>query len=89
MNIGTALKKIDSLSECELKHFVQLAEIDIIHYEGNMKRCNYPPYKINKYCIPYLTKLKERKLLFENKLKEIKIGDDVCRTTNNLWQKGI
>ncbi len=66
MNIRTALEKIDSLSIEELRHMSQLCEIEIINYEKSIK--NYDELMMERYGLPYLSRLKERKQEFDNRI---------------------
>lgn len=66
MTLYNAIKKIDSLSEDELEHCIQLSIIEIVNYDNVTK--NYSPAKMEKYGIPYKKKLIEQRRAFEDKL---------------------
>ena len=69
MTIYTALKKIDTLTEGELKHCIQLTDIEINNY--NITTKNYSQYNIERYAIPYMKILMERRQTFIDRLNQL------------------
>lgn len=67
MNLYKALAKVDKLSPAELRHCIQLMDIEIQNYSRCCK--NYGPEKWEKYAEPYLNTLQRRKERFEMQLK--------------------
>lgn len=72
MKISTALKKIKTLNEAELSHFVSLMDIEIF----NCKRCikNYSEKNMQNYGIPHLNRLNDNRSQFQNRLMELQQG---------------
>ena len=68
MNVSTALKKIDELTSAQLRHMIQVIDIEIVNYHRVTE--NYTPDQMLKYGTPFLRRLEDQKITFENKLKE-------------------
>ena len=69
MNLITAVNKLNSLSKDELKHCIQMCQWEIDNYEQVSKNYNFA--KMQKFGIPHMTKLKERKKQFEERYESI------------------
>ena len=69
MTILKALKKINTLTKCELKHCVQRMNVEIENY----KICseNDRPEIVAKYGIPYVIRLEKQKQKFIDRIKEL------------------
>ena len=69
MTILKALKKINSLTKCELKHCIQRMNEEIEGY----KICseNDRPEIVAKYGIPYVMRLEKQKQQFVDRLKQL------------------
>jgi hypothetical protein len=68
MHINKALDKVDELTEYELRHFVQLIDVEIDTYRRVI--ANYPQDRIEKYGVSYLAKLKQRRDVFAAELSK-------------------
>jgi hypothetical protein len=69
MNIHTALEKIESLTKGELLHCIQRMDIEIENYKVCMR--NYTEYKMKRFGLPYMIKLKKQKKQFLEKYESI------------------
>jgi len=69
MTILKALKKINTLTKCELKHCIQRMDTEIEGY----KMCseNDRPEIVAKYGIPYVIRLEEKRQKFIDRLKQL------------------
>jgi hypothetical protein len=69
MTILKALKKINTLTKCELEHCIQRMNTEIEGY----KLCseNDRPEIVAKYGIPYVMRLEERRQKFIDRLKQL------------------
>ena len=66
MTIHTALEKIDVLTKEELKHCIQLTDIEMENYEKCIK--NYSPYMLKQFGMPHYKSLAEQRQKFVDKL---------------------
>lgn len=69
MTILTALEKIDTLSATELKHCIQRMDTEIEYYNVCIR--NYDPYKLEKYGLPYLKQLDDKRQRFIDQLNKL------------------
>ena len=69
MNIDTALQKLGSLSESELKHCIQRVDVEIDYYNKCIR--NYDPKKLEKYEFPYLKRLGDKRQKFIDQLNKL------------------
>jgi hypothetical protein len=69
MTIATALQKLDSLTESELKHCIQRMDVEIDYYNKCIK--NYDPVKLEKYGFPYLKRLDDQRQKFIDQLNKL------------------
>jgi len=69
MNIDTALQKLGSLSESELKHCIQRVDVEIDYYNKCIR--NYDAKKLEKYGLPYLKRLDDKRQKFIDQLNKL------------------
>jgi hypothetical protein len=70
MKVSTAIKRLSSLTEEELRHMVCLAQHDIDNYKRVIR--NYKESDMHRFGRPHLVKLEKAKAVFESTLKDIK-----------------
>lgn len=69
MTILTALRKINTLNKSELDHCVQRMDAEIEGYNLCIK--NYNAYKLERYGLPYLKRLEDKRQKFIDQLNKL------------------
>lgn len=73
MNLAKALLRVKSLNVGELRHYMQMAQVEIDNYAVCIE--NYPPDRLEKYGRPFMAKLVSQRAVFQ---EELNLRGDIC-----------